>query len=66
MEWIHEYLNRLSLEIKRNEIDSQGNILCRIYIYDLLDESGLTKSEFYNKVFALNKIVNDKVVLYLK
>lgn len=55
-----EYKKRL---IKALEVSEERNGFnqCKVKVYDLLKESKLTNTEFFNELFTINKEVNKEM-----
>lgn len=55
-----EYKKRL---LKALEVSGEryGFNQCKVKVYDLLKESKLTKTEFFNELFKINKEVNKEM-----
>lgn len=64
--WIDKYILRVREELKLEKTSPMGNKMVTVHVYDLLEESGLGKVEFFEKLFFLNKCIDEKIVLYLK
>ena len=70
MDWKEKYIRRVMAEIELNKRTPMGNLKVEVYIFDLLEESGLCKTGFYNTLFMINELLsehtNGKIVLYIR
>ena len=64
--WLNKYADRVWEELKLNKTSVTGKKRVDVYVYDLLEESGLDKTSFYQMIFATNRLLDDNIVLYLK
>jgi hypothetical protein len=64
--WVNEYVRRVQAELDKGKKSPTGKNKCDVYVYDLLEESGLDKPSFYGLLFNINKCMDDNMVLYLK
>lgn len=63
-------LSNISAELKSHYIIpsliKKGQLQIHVYTHDLLRDSGLDKTSFYNLLFTINKNIDNRIVLYLK
>lgn len=64
--WMTKYVERVIEDAKLEKITENGRLRVNIEVYDLLEESGLSRSEFFDILFKINSIIDEKLVLYLK
>ena len=64
--WIIDYVIRLADCMANIKIQETGPINVHIYTHDLLEKSKLSKTDFYQIIFFINNIIDDRIVLYLK
>ena len=65
-DWMIEYCDRVWKELQIGKKSPTGKIKCDVYVYDLLEKSNMTKSQFYKCLFELNQFMSPNMVLYLK
>lgn len=64
--WMTKYVERVIEDAKLEKITENGRLRVNIEVYDLLEESGLSRCEFFDILFKINSIIDEKLVLYLK
>ncbi len=64
--WMTTYIERVIEDAKLEKKMEDGRLRVNIEIYDLLEQSGLSKGDFYDIIFKLNSIIDKNMVLFLK
>ena len=64
--WMAKYVERVLEEARLEKRMANGRLRVNIEVYDLLEESGLSKTDFYDILFKLNSIIDKDIVLFLK
>ena len=63
--WEEEYIKRVKEELKLGKTSPSGKRMVVVHVYDLLEESKMSKREFFDRIFLINECIGN-VVLYLK
>ena len=64
--WITKYVERVVEDAKLEKRLENGRLRVNIEVYDLLEESGLSNSDFFDIIFKINSLIDEDLVLYLK
>lgn len=63
--WCMTYASRVLKARSKIKPKVGDKIRVNVYVQDLLDKSGLSKSDFYTKLFEINEMLDNRLVLYL-
>lgn len=64
--WMTKYVERVVEDARLEKRMENGRLRVNIEVYDLLEESGLSKSDFFDILFNINSLIDEDLVLYLK
>ena len=64
--WMTKYVERVIEDARLEKRMENGRLRVNIEVYDLLEESGLSKSDFFDILFKINSSIDEDLVLYLK